>query len=707
MKGKLSYYLRRLPFLYVNKRGEEVNIYVNLLGFYFKSLSRSIFYLVTILFGFFILISRFIVRQFDKFQLQNYGDFLGETGLITQGLILCYMVYFYKIFSEELKYGVQSFFVNSYSILLKKIGALLTVHVLIQLVILLIQILLIYIFYRVWSIPYSSFYIDSAIFLFNYMFIPLLIGSLLGILIATMLGRSKLSIVVILLVWVLLGPLNTELFRDYFRSIPIGDIKSFWQLGVSNSERVFISYNGFELSKMNFYKNIIFLILNFVFLLFVLLKWNTKSGVKLKVFISGIVAVIFVTVIGNQVLKSSDNMLFSYADYHTERDFYKEPFENKTFQIEPYQIEGYHIMLNFKEYYNAQVEIEISKPKSRELNFTLYHGYEMKSLKDNMNRELNYQHLGDYVEIQLVDENIESITFTYAIKASPSILFEKRNKYLPAYTSWIPTQGKKQLFYDDRIGNRLMTNVQSKNMDVKYSMKVEGTEGNPIITNLNEVDHNKFEGVSNGVTLLQGNFLSYETPEGIEVIYPNDWRNIRKDWTEFKKIATLILVEGNAILGDELIPTNLPKLIIFDSTQNISFISADSLIMNLDSLYSLSSPLTLQYLSQELLKVMTEHMEGIEEDAYNNWLNLSSLFIRLQLDVESEGAFFVEAYYPEEYSYVSTEEKSSIKYVYNHFFELDLQQQREFLKEWYRQLSLIDNNWLAVEELMIEVGENK
>lgn len=681
-----------------------MNVYTNLLHFYAKNLRRSVFYIATILFGFIILISRFIVRQFDQFQVENYGGFIGETVIITQGLFLCYMVYFYKVFSDELKYGVQNFFVNSYSILLKKIGALVTIHVLVQLVVLLIQTLLLFIFYRIWSIPYSSFYIDSAIFLFYYMFIPILIGSLIGILIATILEKNKSSIVVILFVWVLLGPLNTELFREYFRSIPIGDIKSFWKLGVSNSEGVFISYKGFEISKVNFYKGIIFLLLNVSLILFTLLKWNKKSGVQLKVMISGVAAVICILLIGDRVLKANDNLLFSYADIDKEREYYTASLSDQISPIEQYQIDGYHIMLDFDEYYNAQVDIDISHLKDKDIYFTLYHGYEIKNVKDYMNRELDYQHVGDFVEIQLADENTERITFTYAIKASPVILFEKKNKYLPSYTSWIPTPGKTPLFYNDPIGGKLMTNIQSQDKDILYTMQIESSDEIQIKTNLNEVDQDKFEGISNGVTLIIGDFLSYETPEGIEVIYPNDWRDIRKDWTVFEETATLILAEGNAILGNEIIPTKLPKHLIFDSHQQISYLNNEFLILNLESLYSLSSPLTLQYLPQELLKVMTEDlMEDISEDAYSNWLDLSSMFIKFQVDLVQEEY----TYYPDEYEYATAEEKSSIQFVYNRFFEIDPQQQRKFLKEWYQQLGLFDNDWSAVEKLMIEVGGNE
>jgi hypothetical protein len=71
-------------------------------------------------------IFRFVIRQNDLHGMTDYGNFVGEMTLIVQAVMLLFMVFFYKLFSDEYKFGANNLFIGSFRITLLKIDIIST-----------------------------------------------------------------------------------------------------------------------------------------------------------------------------------------------------------------------------------------------------------------------------------------------------------------------------------------------------------------------------------------------------------------------------------------------------------------------------------------------------------------------------------------------------------------------------------------------------
>ncbi|OOP68733.1 hypothetical protein BWZ43_09090, partial [Heyndrickxia oleronia] len=102
-----------------------MNIFLNLFLFYNKRLLKSFFYLGTMLFMVVMLFLRFFIDDNKAYDYMDYGSFVGEMMLIIQAVMLLFIVFFYRLFSDEYKFGANNLFVGSFRITLLKIAALL------------------------------------------------------------------------------------------------------------------------------------------------------------------------------------------------------------------------------------------------------------------------------------------------------------------------------------------------------------------------------------------------------------------------------------------------------------------------------------------------------------------------------------------------------------------------------------------------------
>lgn len=208
-----------------------MSMFFSLLVFYAKQMLKSFLYLGTMLFMVIMLISRFGIRQNDPYGITDYGNFVGEMTLIVQAVMLLFMIFFYKLFSDEYKFGANNLFVGSFRITLLKITALLCNHLLFLVAFIGFQVTLIFIFYRVWEIPFSSFYTQTVSYVIVYWYLPFVFAFFLGIFTALLFGKNKISFVFMMVVWLAIGPMNTELFSRYFRQFSFSDVESLFYIG--------------------------------------------------------------------------------------------------------------------------------------------------------------------------------------------------------------------------------------------------------------------------------------------------------------------------------------------------------------------------------------------------------------------------------------------------------------------------------------------
>ncbi|MED3665812.1 ABC transporter permease, partial [Geobacillus kaustophilus] len=182
--------------------------------FYWKRLLKSKLY-IGASFSFFLLLAvRFTLFFTDPYNMESYGDIPHEVFMLVQIVSLFYIVWFYLLYSNELRYGVSSWFADGYRILLEKMSALLAVHALYQGIMLMMSCGVFSIVYLFVGVEPSDLYLSLLRFLAVYQFGPLVLTVLYGVIIALLLETKKVSFFAMLLVWILTGPMTTELFID-------------------------------------------------------------------------------------------------------------------------------------------------------------------------------------------------------------------------------------------------------------------------------------------------------------------------------------------------------------------------------------------------------------------------------------------------------------------------------------------------------------
>lgn len=184
-----------------------------LLLFYFKQIFKSKLYIGASVFFIGLLISRFIL--FFSNPLEEYGQLPSEVLMIVQMVSLFYIIFFYRIHSNEMLYGVQSFFVDGYRIMLEKISAMFVAHFICMGILLVTTYGMFAIIYLSVGIEPSTLYLSLFRFLLNYMFAPLILSMLFGVVVAMIFGIKKSSFFAILL---LILVIFIDLIYSFFQS---------------------------------------------------------------------------------------------------------------------------------------------------------------------------------------------------------------------------------------------------------------------------------------------------------------------------------------------------------------------------------------------------------------------------------------------------------------------------------------------------------
>ncbi|MED4974795.1 ABC transporter permease, partial [Geobacillus thermoleovorans] len=189
--------------------------------FYLKKLLRSKLYLGASILFFGLLLIRFLLFFSDDMNsgMEYSGELPSEVFMLVQIVSIFYIVFFYLLYSKELLYGVSSWFADGYRILLEKTSALFAVHTLCQGVMLMMAYGVFSLVYVLIGVEPSDLYLSLLRFLAVYLFGPLVFTVLYGVIIAMLFGTKRISFFAILFVWILTGPMTTELFIDVSQTV--------------------------------------------------------------------------------------------------------------------------------------------------------------------------------------------------------------------------------------------------------------------------------------------------------------------------------------------------------------------------------------------------------------------------------------------------------------------------------------------------------
>lgn len=183
----------------------------------------------------------------------------------------------------------------------------------------------------------------------------------------------------------------------------------------------------------------------------------------------------------------------------------------------PYRISHYDMKFDFDRQLNARGELTLeSDIKQKEYVFTLYSKYKIKDISSDKAIE-SYKRDHDYIYITFKDE-ISNAIIDIKYEGYHDNLYSNKNAILlPGYFAWYPMAGRVCLYsrFDTHFialyGYNETNTIDKAYFDIEFNTDCD------IITNLEMIDHNHYEGYTNGMTLIGG--ITKETNDELFINY--------------------------------------------------------------------------------------------------------------------------------------------------------------------------------------------
>lgn len=222
------------------------------------------------------------------------------------------------------------------------------------------------------------------------------------------------------------------------------------------------------------------------------------------------------------VTNGFDRWLGEQYYYTEERQQYEqEQFIDKN--RDDFLVEHYEMNFEVKDILKSKVVVRPNDGSLDSYQFTLYHSYQLQSVKDQNGKNLKYSQQGDYVEV-FNPENITEIQFEYQ-GANQYFYSTSQGILLPANYAYYPMPGWNRTFIND-FYNTCFTQEALKNI-ADFSITISVPERLKVYSNFLETDvlaakgykQISFQGKSNGLTIVGSPYLRDKMVDGVRVVY--------------------------------------------------------------------------------------------------------------------------------------------------------------------------------------------
>lgn len=150
--------------------------------------------------------------------------------------------------------------------------------------------------------------------------------------------------------------------------------------------------------------------------------------------------------------------------------------------------------------------------------------------------------------------------------------------------------------------------------------------------------------------------------------------------------TVLSLLEKTVYEVQQLAPTmiqSLPKAIVFSNYGLSSLMTKDHLVYNTGYGDAVDAYNTTKDIQENILKLAVQKKGPYR--LHREWVNMTSQFIRTKNDWNID----LKERSIESHSLPKAEQES-IEFIYHDFYQLNLEQQQQFLREWYEEM---DETW--------------
>ena len=191
-----------------------------------------------------------------------------------------------------------------------------------------------------------------------------------------------------------------------------------------------------------------------------------------------------------------------------------------------FKITSYDMELKLSNVLHAEVNVSVSPSNLDIYGFTLYHGYKVKSVRDESGRDLKFRQNDDWIEVESAGET-SSLTFTYS-GYSNTHYSNGQGASLPGTFAYYPRAGYVTCYGD--TGYETLTLDEPTQFDVKIKNRKK------FFTNLNRTGKNTFSGKTTGLTIV-GGFYKEDKIGDTNLVYTS----VGRDVNEIKKVFSNLM----------------------------------------------------------------------------------------------------------------------------------------------------------------------
>lgn len=249
----------------------------------------------------------------------------------------------------------------------------------------------------------------------------------------------------------------------------------------------------------------------------------------------------------------------SYYNEHTEQIGTLGHYESE----ENFKITKYVADIRVNRILKADVEVYLDQQELEAYVFSLRHEYEVTSVEDEYGKKVSYHQDGDWITLEPEDSMKHSKFIFHYQGASKTFYSTSQAICLPAYFAYLPFSGKRYLYlefkrnYGEQDTFLMLYNgsvQEGPGYKAEYDVVVDSNW--KLYSNLQEIEHNHFRGISDGVTLMANDFLEEEEISGARVVHskadPGYFPKVETDYDareEWRRFITENDLQGKTIFA--------------------------------------------------------------------------------------------------------------------------------------------------------------
>jgi len=663
-------------------------MFFKLLTFYIKQLLKSRVYIGTHLFVILMLIINMILNEKES-HYNNFGNFVGDMAVIIHAAFLIFIVCFYIFLSNEYRYGSEQFFAGSVKISVLKLIALFVNHFIILTIFTALQIIIVLTYFYFKDIKFSGFYLETAVYIFYYWFAPSILAFFIGILLALYFGRKHITYAIIIGIWLIIGPMNTEFFYNFFVSLHAGDIGQLLYLYPLNNSDVYRDIIGYNINFSSFLAFLIWILFICSLITAILIKGSHNKKVKLaSLFISLSFIIVALSILPYAIKEKIP--AFNYNKILEEAKYSQNRTPDIQDELLSYDIRNYKISIHRKDKVKATVEVDLDlwEEDPEQIAFSLYHSMKVNNVKNKKGDRIKFSQQGDFV---FIHEPTDPMIFEYTMEDSALLPASKKYLFLPSYINWVPKKSNSpQLILDQPIEeDRIIVSGQEP---ADYELEITGIDN--YYTNLPKKGKNTYSGEQvNGVTLIAG-AIQKERLEDILLIYPQSWPDVKEGWNHYYAALkeTHNYLNNMFNLGKDRIPDEIVFLTPY--LKYSSFLTSDHLFIHHNTLYELGAAvheIPEMYIPGILWSdVQTGNMDPGLIEAFNELLN-DFLYEEIEYDTDIYYRSMIGLQPLDATIRYEDIHALGIDAFYENYSNMSKQEKKNFLISWYENFTSIED----------------